>query len=106
MNKLTFAKVFGTGSAPSRLAGLMGVAILLAACDGGASSPYSPRLTAATPPTTVTFILSGAVSEMTAAGPAPIRGARVAEMGSGQAAVTDASGLYSIPGLSAASHAF
>ena len=106
MNKLTFARVIGTGTVPAHLAGLMGVAIFIAACDGGASSPNSPTLTAATPPTTVTFTLSGTVSEMTAQEAAPIRGARVADVGSGRTAVTDASGFYSIPGLSATSHAF
>jgi hypothetical protein len=84
----------------------MGVAIFIAACDGGASSPTSPTLTTATPPTTVTFTLSGTVSEMTAQGAAPIRGARVADVVSGRAAVTDASGFYSILGLSPTSHAF
>jgi hypothetical protein len=106
MNKLTFTTVSGLGSAPRHLAGLMGVALLLAACDGGTPSPTSPRLTAATPPTTVTFTLSGAVSEMMAAGAGPIGGVRVVDVGSGRAAVTDAGGRYTIPGLSAASHAF
>ena len=85
MNKLTFARVIGTGTVPAHLAGLMGVAIFIAACDGGASSPTSPTLTAATPPTTVAFTLSGTVSEITAQGAAPIRGARVADVGSGRA---------------------
>jgi hypothetical protein len=105
MNKLNFATVFRTGSAPRHLAGPMGAAILLSAC-GGASSPTSPTPTAATQPTTVTFTLSGTVSENDGTGAAPIRGARVAEVGSGRAAVTDASGFYRIRGLSATSHAF
>jgi hypothetical protein len=106
MSKLTLGRVLRMSRTPSHLAGLTSVVIMLAACDGGTSSPTSPTLTAATPPTTFTFTLSGAVSETTATGPTLIRGARVADVGSGRAAVTDASGLYSISGLSPASHAF
>src|SRR5688500_12375525 len=106
MNNFTFATLSGLGSAPRHLAGLMGLALLLAACEGGSASPTSPALTAATPPMTVTFTLSGAISEMMATGPAPLSGARVVDLGSGRAAVTDASGRYIIPGLSAASHTF
>jgi hypothetical protein len=106
MNELTFARVIGTGTMPAHLAALVGVAIVISACDGGASSPTSPTLKAATPPPTVTFTLSGTVSEMTAQGAAPIRRARVADLDSGRAALTDASGFYSIPWLSATSHAF
>jgi hypothetical protein len=104
MNALTFATVLARGRTSGQLAGLMGVALLVSACDGRTQSPTSPTPTATTPPTTATFNLSGAVSEMTTAGPAPIGGARVAVTSSGRAAVTDASGHYSIPGLSATSH--
>jgi Carboxypeptidase regulatory-like domain len=77
-------------------------AILLSACNDGATIPTSPTTTAPTPTATVTYILSGAVSEMTATGPAPIEGARV-DAGSGLSATTDAGGLYRIPGLPATS---
>jgi hypothetical protein len=91
MNKRTLASV---------TAALLSLAILSSACDGGASIPTSAT---PTPTATVTYSLSGAVSEMTATGSAPIEGARVAEMNSGRVGVTDANGLYSIPGLSATS---
>jgi hypothetical protein len=104
MNRLRFARVSGTGTVPAHLAGLLGVAIFIAACDGGASSPTSGTQPSTTGPATATFTLSGAVWEMTGSGPAPIKAARVTEMGSGRVALTDTSGLYSIPELSAASH--
>jgi hypothetical protein len=101
MNKLTLARVIGTGTVAAHLAGLLGVAIFIAACDGGASSPTSPTLTAATPPTTVTFTLSGVVFEMTATGQAPIEGVEIYcdSCGSpdGHTSVyTDANGFYSL----------
>jgi len=85
------------------LSALLTLAILSSACDGGASGPTSATPTAPTPPAVVSYILSGAISEMTATGSAPIEGARVAETGSGRTAVTGFDGLYSIPGLSAMS---
>jgi hypothetical protein len=104
MDKLTFARVFGRTSAPRHVAGLMGVAVLFAACDGGALNPNSATLTAATPPTTVTFesyTLSGMVFEMTAAGQVPIEGVEIYcdSCGSpdGHTFVhTDANGFYSL----------
>jgi hypothetical protein len=90
MNNLTFASATVVVS----------FAILLSACDGRASRPTSPTPTGPTPTPAVTYTLSGAVSEMTAAGPAPIEGARV-NAGSGLSATTDAGGLYRIPGLPA-----
>lgn len=98
MNTLRLARVLAMGATSRQLAGLMGVAVLLSACDARTPNPTSPTPTATSPPTTATFTLSGAVSEMTTAGPVPIGGARVAETSSGRAAVTNASGLYSIPG--------
>jgi hypothetical protein len=108
MNKLTFASVTSTRNMIGPLA-LMGLAIVLSACDGGASrptspSPISPAPTAATPTATVTYTLSGAVSEILASGRASIQGARVTETSSGRAGVTDTNGLYRITGLSAMSH--
>lgn len=93
MNNLTLA---------SRTVTLLSVVILLSACDGGSSIPTAPTSTAQTPTATVTYVLSGAVSEMTATGPSPIEGARV-DAGSGLSATTDESGLYRISGLPATS---
>ena len=93
MNNLTFASRTGT---------LLSFVILLSACDGGSSIPTAPTTTAPTPTAIVTYVLSGAVSEIVATGPSPIEGARV-DAGSGLSATTDAGGLYSIPGLPATS---
>jgi hypothetical protein len=98
-NRLTFATGTSTGNTIELLSALLSLVILSSACDLGASSPTS----ATRPPTpTTTYTLSGTVSEMTADGSTPIQGARVASE-SGQAALTDANGLYSIPGLLASS---
>ena len=88
MNKLTFGA-------------LLSLAILLSACDG-APIPTSPTPTAQTPTSPAIYTLSGAVSEMTPTGPAPVEGARV-DVSAGRSAMTDVNGLYSIPGLSAIS---
>lgn len=72
---------------------------VLAGCDGGRrSGPNGPSTTQQT------YTLSGAVSEITADGSAPIVGARVMDMSFGRAVLTDANGSYSIPGLPATSH--
>jgi hypothetical protein len=95
-----------TGASGTRnvlhLSALLSLAGLLAACDGG-SNPTSPTPPRPTPEPTATYALSGAVSEMTAAGAVPIDGARVAEMSSGRVALTDANGQYSFSALPATS---
>jgi len=66
-------------------------------CDGGRRSvPTGPSTTQQA------YTLSGAVSETTADGSLPIDGAKVVEPSSGRTVMTDASGFYSIPGLSTA----
>ena len=104
MNKITMACAIGTGNPTVRLSALLGLTVLLSACDGGASIPSAPTPPAPIPPSTLTYSLSGAVSEMTATGSAPIEGARVVEQ-TGRTAVTDADGRYSISGLSAMTRA-
>jgi hypothetical protein len=71
---------------------LTSLAILSSACDGAVSSP-----TSIVPP--ATFTLSGTVTEMTEAGPAPVEGALVSETHSGWDRITDADGHYSVSGL-------
>ena len=79
------------------------LATLLSACDGGPSSPSASTPPAAPRPAPVTYTLFGAVSEMTPAGTAPVARAQVGT--GGRTATTDADGLYSIDGLSAATRA-
>lgn len=87
MNKMTF------GSAT-----LLSLVMSFAACDGTSSPTF------VTPTPTATYTLSGVISEMTATGPVPIEGARVADtVNYAQTTKTDASGLYSLPGLTAMS---
>lgn len=105
MKKLTPGNLTVAASTTKGLAVLMGLAIALSACDGGSGSPTSPTSTTAAPPAALTFTLSGAVTEMTATGPTPVGGARIVDTSSGLSAVTNFSGSYSMPGLSATSHA-
>jgi len=77
------------------------LALLLSACDSGPSSP--DEIVSPPPIPTVTYALSGAVSELTPTGPAPIDGALVRDMNSGRTIMTDATGFYSLRGLSATS---
>jgi hypothetical protein len=55
-----------------------------------------------TPTPTVTYTLSGAVTEMTPTGTAPVEGVRVEEDFSRRATMSDANGFYSLSGVSAA----
>ena len=102
MKKFTLDSVTAARNTTKHVAALLGLAILLSACDGESVGPTSPTTSATA---SATFTLSGAVSEMTATGPAPLEGARILELRSGRSALTDAGGFYSIPGLSAMSHA-
>ncbi|HET7695826.1 MAG TPA: carboxypeptidase-like regulatory domain-containing protein [Vicinamibacterales bacterium] len=93
----------GTFKTIQRLCALSSVAVLLAACGGGPSLPTALPPPPPPPPPAVTYVLSGAVSEMTSAGSAPVQGARVIEMVSGRTSVSDQDGRYSIDGLTAIS---
>ena len=79
---------------------VLGVAGLLAACDGQPLPPTAPSqfTTGGSPP--LTYVLSGKVTEMTAAGPTPVANALVREMLSGQFGTTDAEGRYQIDRVS------
>jgi len=98
MNKITMACAIGTGNPTVRLSALLSLIGLLSACDGAVRTPASP-----TPPSGATYMLYGTVSEETAAGPAPIEGAKIVDE-SGRNAVTDVNGQYSISGLPARNH--
>jgi hypothetical protein len=83
------------------------LALLMGACDGSSgshsptsSSPLAPTPTSPGPPAT-TYTLSGTVSEPNPIGLVPVEGVRVEVTSSGQRAVTDEDGFYSITGLSA-----
>ena len=85
-----------------RLSTLLSLTVLLSACEGRTSiSPSRPPADVMTPPS-VTYTLSGVVTEMTPIGPAPIEGAKVVDA-SGRSAATDGDGSYSIAGLPASS---
>ena len=101
MKRPLFATMIRPGSATRTISALLGLAICASACGGADSAPASASPTGPTPTPSATFTLSGAVSEMTANGLAPIEGARVAEISSGRTALTDANGIYTIPGLAA-----
>src|SRR5688500_19030528 len=83
-----------------RLSTLLTLTALLAACDGLRS--VSPSPPPGITPSSVTYTLSGVVTEMTAVGPVPIEGVRVVDA-SGRGAATDEGGSYSISGLPASS---
>lgn len=92
----------------NRLAIVVIAAALTWACDGSRSptSPTTaPPAAPAAPPAVpaATYTLSGVVSEMTPAGPAPVEGVKVEEARSFRSATTDANGFYSIAGVPAAS---
>ena len=76
------------------LLALLSLAILLPGCDG-TSTPATPTGPTAAPISS--YILSGTISEITAAGPAPIEGAHVADTRNRSFVVTDDNGRYSIP---------
>ena len=101
MKRPLFATMIRPGSATLTISAVLGLAICASACGGADSASVSANPTGPTPTPSATFTLSGAVSEMTANGPAPIEGARVAEITSGRTALTDANGIYTIPGLAA-----
>ena len=102
MERPTFATIVRQWSAIPAIPALLWLATCTSACGGTDPGALAANPTGPTPTPGVTFTLSGAVSEMTANGPAPIEGARVVELTSGRAALTDGNGLYSIPGLQAA----
>jgi Carboxypeptidase regulatory-like domain len=80
---------------------VLSLATVLSACNG---SDRSPTSASASPPTAgPTYTLSGAVSEETPAGPAPVEGARVETSAPYGFAMTDAKGFYKITGLRAIS---
>ena len=81
---------------------LWSLTVLLSACDG--LTPVSPTRPpeGAITPSSVTYTLSGVVTEMTPIGPAPIEGAKVVDA-SGRSAATDGDGAYRIAGLPASS---
>ena len=87
-----------------RFSALLSLAILLSACDGGDSNPSFRNPMTPSPTEIVGYALSGSISELTAAGAVPVTEALVEERPSGQMAITDATGRYSISGLSAAAH--
>lgn len=103
MNTITLACAIGAGGATVRFSAVLSLTVLLAACDSRTSISPSPTPGGVIPPSSVTYTLSGAVSEETATGPAPIEGAKVVDE-SGRNAVTDANGRYSISGLPARNH--
>lgn len=76
----------------TRCAIALSVVLPLWACDGRAPTPVSPG-------ETITYTLSGVVSERAASGLAPLQGATVREARAGRQTVTDATGFYSIPGV-------
>jgi hypothetical protein len=78
--------------------GIVGLALLLSACDGG--RPPSDTVPLAT------YRLSGQVTEMTATGPAPLEGVRIEESATHQQTTTDAGGFYILSGLYAARSRF
>jgi len=87
----------------SHLAGVaaaIGLATLISGCGRG-DSPLIP--TPGSPPAATRYMLSGVVTEVTPAGSTAVEGMRVQEINSGQYAMSDADGSYSIPGLPARS---
>ena len=100
MAKNSEACANGAVESPIRLSTLLTLTVLLSACDG--LKPVSPSPPPAIAPSSVTYTLSGVVTEMTAIGPAPIEGAKVVEA-SGRSAATDEDGSYCISGLPASS---
>ena len=98
MKRPLFATMMRPGSATLTISAVLSLAICASACGGADSAPASANPTGPTSTPIATFTLSGAVSEMTANGPAPIDGARAVELTSGRIALTDGNGLYSIPG--------
>ena len=91
MHTSTLASATGTGSTTVRLSGLVSLTILLAACDARVSGPGAPTPAGPITPSSVTYTLSGVVSEMTPIGAAPLEGARIVEA-SGRTATTGADG--------------
>jgi len=102
MAKIIVACATGAVRSTIRLPTLLGLTVLLSACDGRASLSPSPPPAGVNAPSSVTYTLSGEVTEMTPTGPAPIEGARVVDA-SGRSAATDGDGSYSISGLPASS---
>ena len=78
---------------------LLGLAVLVSACDGSVRPPTSAGALPAAPTPAAIYTLSGVVSEQTSAGPAPVEGVRVEETSSHRFVMTDASGAFSISGL-------
>ena len=77
---------------------VLGVAGLLAACENGRPVPPTAP-TGGSSPTTF-LLLSGKVTETTAAGPVPVAEVLVREAASGQFGITDAGGRYQIDRVS------
>ena len=91
MAKINGAGATGAVQSTVRLSTRWSLTVLLSACDGLSVSPSPPPVIT---PSSVTYTLSGVVTEMTAVGPAPIEGARVVDA-SGRSAATDGDGFYS-----------
>ena len=83
------------------IAGILGVAAVVAVGCESSSKPTSPSLVAPAPPQT--FTLSGMVTEVSGTGVVPVSGALVQETRSQRRATSDADGHYSISGVSAGS---
>lgn len=97
----TSATLSGTpirGHGVKRLTVIVSVAILLSGCGGRSSTPTAPGPPASPSVPTVTYTLSGTVTEMTTTGVAPVEGVRVEEQSSRRSAMTDANGVYRLSG--------
>ena len=80
------------------IAGILGVAAVVAVGCESSSKPTSPSLVAPAPPQT--FTLSGMVTEVSGTGVVPVSGALVQETRSQRRATSDGDGHYSISGVS------
>ena len=81
---------------------MLALSVMSVACGPPTWDPPDPP---PPPPPPLNYTISGAVTEMTETGPVPVEGMRVTVSSTTLSAMTDANGLYSIPGIKTTSSA-